>query len=139
MPKKPDLKLDAAALFKHLRDSGSDALEHHQRWCFYFRADDIEPLEELGQFMHDRLHEFFHVNLQDVVEEVKPDGSVTEGPPMLSIDYVGVLDEPTVAGLHKRFTAIAKERGLRYEGVASYTDMPFDLDIFDAAMEMEVD
>jgi hypothetical protein len=133
MGKQPDPKLDAAALFRHMRKIGSE-LDRHMRWCFHFRADQVEPLEELGELLDSRLREFFHVLLQDTVEEVQPDGSVINGPPMLRLEFVAVVDEPMLKGLHKRMTALAKRYGVRYEGCANYSEFPFDLDMFDAAM-----
>jgi hypothetical protein len=136
MPKQPDLKLDAAALFRHMRKIGSDP-DRHMRWCFAFRSDDVEPLEALGELLDSRLREFFHVLLQDTVEEVQPDGSTIDGPPMLRLEFVGIIDEPMLKGLHKRLTALAKDHGVRYEGCDNYSEFPFDLDMFDAAMSAE--
>src|SRR5688572_21933381 len=91
MPDTPDINLDAAAYFRHLRKVGFE-LDRHQRWCFSFRAENVEGLEALGEFLDVRLREFFHVMLQDTVEEVDENGVSTEGNPMLRVEFVGVID-----------------------------------------------
>jgi len=136
MDNEPDMSLDAAALFRHMRKIGWNA-EEYQRWSFQFCADDVEPLQEFAEFLHPLLHELFFLILQDSVTEHGPNGQKTEGPPMLRLEFIGVIDEPTLAGMHERLAPLAAERDLRYEGVATYSEAPLNLGFFDAAMEME--
>jgi Regulator of ribonuclease activity B len=133
---QPDLHRDAAALFQHMRDAGME-LEELNRWSFMFESDEIEPLEELGEFLDARLREFFHVLLQESKEEFREDGGEVQGPPLLRLEFVGVVDEPMLAGMHERLDALAAEYGVRYVGVSNYSEFPFDLDMFDAAIAKE--
>jgi hypothetical protein len=112
-------------------------LDELTRWSFSFRSDEIEPLMELGEFLDGRLREFFHVLIQESVEEYDADGSVNEGAPMLRLEFVGSVDEPMLAGMNERLESLAVRFGVRYEGGTSYPEFPFDLDMFDAAIAAE--
>jgi hypothetical protein len=127
-----DLARDAAALFRHLRNLGVES-DAQTRWCFMFQADEIEPLDQLGGFLDGRLREYFHVLLQET-SDVLEDENTSEGPPLLRLEFVGVLDEPTLAGMHKRLEELAAEYGVNYQGCSSQREFPFDLDMFEAAL-----
>lgn len=133
---EPDLTRDAAALFEHLRKLGEDG-DELKRWCFMFESEDIEQLEELAVFLDSRLREFFHVLIQDETEVLDDDGQISAGPPLLRLEFVGVVDQPLLTGMHRRLEELATDYGVAYQGCASHTEFPFDLDLFEAALTNE--
>jgi hypothetical protein len=102
-----------------------------------FESEDIEQLEALAVFLDGRLREFFHVLIQDVTEVLDDDGRIAPGPPLLRLEFVGVIDQPMLEGMHRRLEELATEYGVVYQGCASHAEFPFDLDMFEAALGEE--
>lgn len=130
-----DLQCDSEGF--HNREGRSN-FDRPTRWSFTFRSDEIEPLMELAELLDVRLREFFHVLVQESVDEYGADGSIKEGGPILRLEFVGTIDEPMLAGMNERLETLAVKYGVRYEGAASYAEFPFDLDMFDAAISAEI-
>ncbi len=114
----PNLSRDIDALFSHMvKDLGHD-LDDPKDWTFSLRSTDLNVLTRLGE----DLSEEFHVELQESVETIEDDRTV-EGPPLLSVVVTEALRPEQVKALAARFEKLAAQKGVTYEGVASYDPM----------------
>jgi hypothetical protein len=126
----PDTHFDIDALFAHLTDLEHD-LDDELEWHFDFRSDDVEKLARVGEALTDE----FEVYLQEEVETVTDEGDASMGPPLLTVVIQAALEPDEVKELAARFTELASEEGLIYEGVSTFE--PIDEDEAFEWMDLE--
>lgn len=119
------LRQDAAALFRHLKQLGSERDE--AEWIFTFSHEDFALLqaamEPLAQFFTDTLG----IEPEDFVgsfdeEPIAEDehGREIELDPAITLEFTGLLTEPQLSGLHAGFQRLAAEAGVDYLGVETW-------------------
>ena len=131
MSETPDMRLDAAALFRHLSEDLLAGPSEPQRWEFAFRPSGTEKLQELAESLGERLlkvmgpvvagePEDLSLGIQESVPTHYPDGRVEQGPPLISFGFTAALTEEQLAALHREFAEVAASAGVEYEGVECY-------------------
>lgn len=120
---KPDLRFDIDALFEHLIDNLGHELAHEKDWNFHLRPR-TKSEAELNRLasIADELSEEFIIEFQEETEE-EINGKMVMGPALLTVVVEGALMPDEVKALAKRFQTLAEQRGLVYDGVASYEPM----------------
>ncbi len=120
---------DVDALFKLLASEEGYAPSEPKEWVFCFRHDDVDHLAEIAEELADE----FQVDLQETVETQDGD-KVFDGPPLLSVAVVDALSPEQVKKLSARFTKLAADNELEYEGVDAYD--PTDAEEFEAFIDL---
>lgn len=129
-PGEPDLHFDIDALFDHMLNNLEHQLGDEKEWSFTFRDESLEKLTRIAQSLDDE----FDVHLQEEVETYEND-RVFMGPPLLAVIIVAALQPDEVKSLAERFTALAAEESIVYEGVGVAD--PFDAEAFMDWLDIE--
>lgn len=120
---------DIDALFKLLASEEGYHPAEPKEWVFSFRHDDVDHLAEIAEDLADE----FQVDLQESVETQDGD-RVFDGPPLLSVAVIDALTADQVKALTKRFSKLAADKGLEFEGVDAYD--PADTEEFEAFVDL---
>jgi len=86
-------------------------------WEFSFRSADVSKLEHVAAGLRG---EFDAVLIQEHVEVVGVDGSVSPGLPLLSAVRRDALSPEEVKEIASRMSSLAHTEGITYEGVSAY-------------------
>lgn len=129
-PNQPDLHFDIDALFDHLLNNLEHQLDDEKEWSFTFRDESLEKLTRIAESLNSE----FDVHLQEETETHEND-RVFMGPPLLAVIIVGALQPDEVKALAARFTALAAEESITYEGVGVCE--PFDDEAFMDWLDVE--
>lgn len=129
-PDLPDLCFDIDALFDHMRTNLEHQLDDEKEWSFTFRDESLEKLTRIAESLDSE----FDVHLQEETE-THENGRVFMGPPLLAVVIIGALQPEEVKSLAARFTRLAADESIEYEGV-SVAD-PLDMDEFMDWLDLE--
>lgn len=119
------LRHDSAALFRHLKQLGSE--QDEAEWIFTFSHEDFEHLQAAMEPLAEFFTEFLGIEPEDFVgsfdeEPIAEDenGREIELDPLITLEYTGLLTEPQLASLHTGFERLATEKGVVYQGVETW-------------------
>jgi hypothetical protein len=126
----PSMKLDAAALFAHLRNNiehRPKARQFRQLWSFSFCHQDFQHLCGVAEELLDcmiatlgRKPKKLEPSLAETQRLIDERGNKTDGPPVAEIAFTDHLSEVDLTKLHAAFGALAQRQGITYEGVNAY-------------------
>lgn len=126
-PERANLRFDAAALFQHCATNLGRDMARPRQWLFSCQHASIDELLNAGEKMLDALQAVLGrkprrlaPSLSEANPTVLENGKKVLGPPSMQLEFIDVLTQKELAGLHKKFGAIARRYGIEYEGVQSY-------------------
>jgi hypothetical protein len=91
-------------------------------WEFSLRSPDLQKLRRIEK----DLSKNFDVHLQEEVESIDVDGSVSIGDPLLRVIRRAAMTQSEVKEISTQFASLAAQEGLVYEGVSCCDPVDFD-------------
>ncbi len=121
------MEFDARAMFQHLVDDLGADLDEEYEWVFTFSHSDSDKLQSVMEAIADTFVSEVEIDpnepigsFDDAPIHEDEGGKKTKGPPELTIEFFGLITEPTLSRLHEKFKDVTKRLGIDYLGVDCY-------------------
>ena len=122
-----NMEFDAKALFQNLAEDFGAELGDEFEWVFTFSHADSNKLQSAMEPIGDAFASEVEIDPEEPIGSFDDapihedeNGRKTKGPPELTIEFNGLITEPTLETLHKKFKDVAQRLGINYLGVECY-------------------